>query len=239
MRKFFGVFVALTFMALSFVFIAPAANASTDRIGICHATGTDKYVLQEISKDGTANGHAGEKHQDGRDIIPAFSWVDNKVRYYFEGQNLDKIDILNNGCVSPVETVVASPIPPKYVPASCARPNLPYGEVVVPADKGTGVAGASDPRLNADNTVWSVSYAPTQPSETKTTVWPEGFDGSYHFNVVPLTADPNYVVDSKTGVGQCELPETGAKDYILPVGGALVLLTAGGVAMVISRRRLA
>jgi LPXTG-motif cell wall-anchored protein len=239
MRKIIMAVFSMALVALSFVLVAPAANASSDKIGICHATGSGKFVSQEISKDGTANGHAGDSHQDGRDIIPAYSWVENKVRYYFDGQNLDKADLLLNGCISPVETVSANPLPPTYVPATCARPNLPYGEVIVPVDKGEGVAGSSDPSLNADNTVWSVSYALTQPTDEKVYTWPAGFDGSFSFKVVPITEDPFWETDSRTGEASCKLPDTGAQDYILPVGGAAILLALGSAALIMNRRKKA
>lgn len=236
MRKFIMAVFSMVLVGLSLAFIAPAANAGTDKIGICHATGNGKYVYIEISKDGTASGHAGEEHQDGEDIIPAYSWVEDQVRYYFDGQNLDKIDILTNGCKSPVATVTASPVPPTYVPATCARPELPYGEVIVPADKGEGVASATEPTLNAEKTVWSVSYALVSPTEDKTYTWPVGSDGSFTFNVVPISADPFWVVDSKTGTGECTLPETGAADYLVPIGGAAILLALGAVLMRANKR---
>lgn len=237
MRKFFSIVIAIAIAALSFVFFAPAANAGTDKIGICHATGNGKYVSIEISKDGTASGHAGSNHQNGEDIIPAYSWVENKTRYYFEGQNLDKSAYLLNGCASPVETIVASPIPPTYIPATCAKPEFPYGQVVVPADRGIGVTGVSDPRLNADNTVWSVSYALALDTDAVDFEWPADFNGTYNFKVVPITEDEFWVTDSKTGEGSCVLPETGAADYIIPIGGGLLALALGVVAVIMNRRK--
>ena len=239
MRKFLVAIFAMVLVALSFVVIAPAANAGTDKIGICHATGNGKYVPIEVAKSAALEGHNAASHQMV-DIIPAFSFINEKIRYYFEGQNLDKAAYLNNGCVSPVETVTASPIAPVYVPASCARPNLPYGEVVVPADRGTGVSGVSDPRLNTDNTAWSVSYALATNTDTKSHVWPTGFDGSYNFTVVPLTDDPLFITDSKTGKGECTLPETGAGgDYMPYLGGAAILIALGVFMMARTNKRQA
>lgn len=237
MNKVSTLITAAALVAAPLAFAAPA-TAGADKVDICHATGNGKYVLQSPDKSGVVAGHAGASHQGGADIIPAFSWVDqDRVRQYFPGQNLDKLPLLANGCVTPAEELPAAPVPPVYVPGSCARPELPYGQVVVPADKGAGVAGASDPRLNADNTVWSVSYALAQSTDELVYSWPAGFDGSYTFDIVPLTADPNYVIDSKTGVGACELPETGAEDLLLPAGVAAALLAAGGAAMVAGKRR--
>jgi LPXTG-motif cell wall-anchored protein len=248
MRKFIMAIFSMVLVALSFAFVAPAANASTDKIGICHATGSGKYVSNEISKDGTASGHAGVEHQNGGDIIPAYSWVEDKVRYYFDGQNLDKAALLDNGCKAPADTVTASPIAPIYIPATCARQDLPYGEVIVPADKGEGVSSASTPELNAvsipersnsTNTIWYVSYTLTEPTEDKIYAWPSGTNGRYTFKVVPITEDPLWETDSRTGKGSCVLPDTGANDYLLPLGGAAALLILGGAAILFNRRKTA
>lgn len=229
---------AIALLAASSVLTAVPAQADTGKITICHATsaGNGKYVAIEISKDGTAHGHAGDAHQEGRDIIPAYSWVEDRVRHYFPGQNLDKVGLIATGCKAPADGVIAAPAPPVYVPASCAAPELPYGRVIVPADLGNGVASASVPGLNPDNTVWSVAYTLQADTEDHVYSWPAGQDGKYNFAVVPITADPFWVVDSKTGVGSCELPDTGAGNYVLPVllgagalaAGALMLRRRGG-----------
>lgn len=237
MRKVITAVFAMALITLSFIFIAPAANAGTDKIGICHATGSGKYVSQEVAKDGSANGHSGSSHQNGSDIIPAYSWVENKIRYYFDGQNLDKAALLQTDCKAPADTVVANPLPPIYVPANCMNPELPYGEVVVTDALGEGVASATTPKLNADNTVWSVSYALNEPTEDKVYTWPAGVDGNYTFKVVPITEDPFWETDSKTGKGSCVLPETGAPDYLLPVGGAIALFALGAAGLWFGRKR--
>lgn len=226
---------AITLLAASPFLVATPAQADSGKVNICHATGKDgKYVPIEISKDGTANGHAGDPHQDGRDIIPAYSWVEDQVRHYFAGQNLDKTGLIATGCKAPADPVTAVPVPPVYVPATCAAPDLPYGRVIVPAALGNGVASASVPGLNPDNTVWSVAYTLKADTEDHDYSWPAGQDGKYNFTVVPITADPFWIVDSKTGVGSCELPDTGAGDFLLPGLLGVGVLTAG--ALMIRRR---
>ncbi|QED11572.1 membrane protein [Arthrobacter phage Qui] len=238
MRKFIMSIVTLALISLSFVLVTPAANAGSNTIGICHATGNGKYIYTEAAKNGTVAGHAGLSHQNGGDIIPAFTWIEDKIRYYFDGQNLDKASLLQNGCKAPADNVIASPIVPVYVPASCTRPELPYGEVVIPEDKGAGVASATTPALNTNNTVWTTSYTLVEPTEDEVYSWPANFNSTFKFNVVPLTEDPLWVVDSKTGEGNCVLPEMGAKDYALPIGGALVLMTLGAIALRANRKKL-
>lgn len=224
-------------LAASITTAAPAV-ADTAKVGICHATSASNghYNLIEVAKDATANGHAD--HQDGRDIIPAYSWVDKGVRYYFDGQNLDKLDILADGCKLPADLVVAAPSKPVYVPASCSRPEEPFGRVVIPNDLGAGVAGASS-ALSPDNGTFSVAYALTEPTDAAVYSWPAGVTGTWEFVAVPLTADPLYVTDSRTGAGQCELSATGAGELPLMLAGGVLL---GGLALVVGskiRRRVA
>ncbi|UTX52264.1 DUF11 domain-containing protein [Leucobacter aridicollis] len=69
---------------------------------ICHATGADgKWVTNEPAKSGDLNGHVG--HQDGRDIIPPFSYEEDGQMVEFPGQNWDEAGqaVYNNGCKSP------------------------------------------------------------------------------------------------------------------------------------------
>ncbi|GAA2836973.1 hypothetical protein GCM10010471_18610 [Leucobacter komagatae] len=80
---------------------APAARGQ-DKVEICHATGADgKWVENSPAKSGDLNGHVG--HQDGRDIIPPFTYVEAGVTHEFAGQNWDEEGqaIYNNGCKTP------------------------------------------------------------------------------------------------------------------------------------------
>lgn len=216
--------------------VAPAAQASTDRVTICHATSAanGKYNLNEVDKNSIiTSGHGAHE----LDIIPAFSWVENKVRHYFEGQNLDKVGLIALGCKEPTTPGVVTINAPVYVPASCARPSLPYGEVVVPADKGQGIESHTKPALNTSNTVWSTAYQLKQDTEENTYAWPAGQTGQFEFTVVPITEDPMWVVDSKTGVGQCEMPETGAGEVLTWGAIGAAALGAGLLINYRARRR--
>lgn len=237
MNKLTTILAATALAAAPMVALAAPASAGSDKVTICHATSAANghYNLIEVAKDATAGGHAG--HQDGGDIIPAYSWVEKGTRYYFDGQNLDKAGILANGCKLPATPGTVTVNAPTYVPASCARPDLPYGQVTIPADKGQGIASATAPVLNPAKTLWSTAYALTPDTESTTYAFPAGVTGVFDFTVVPLTADPMYVVDSKTGQGGCEMPETGAKDWMIPAG-----LTGAGLILagaVLARRRTA
>lgn len=237
MKKIASITAAAALIAAPLALAAPA-QAGTDKVTICHATSAanGKYNLIEVDKNATAGGHAD--HQNAADIIPAYSWITDRTRNYFAGQNLDKLDILANDCKAPAEQLPAKPNAPVYVPASCARPNLPYGEVVIPKDLGEGVAGAST-AFSPDSPTWSVTYALAAPTDDKVYTWPAGVTGNYSGAIVPITADPFFITDAKTGEGHCELPETGAKDLLLPALGGVIVLGLGGAALVASRRRKA
>jgi hypothetical protein len=60
-------------------------------IWICHALGNGDFIFISVSKEGILNGHAGDQHQDGRDIIPAFD--------DFPGQNTTATELTEDDCV--------------------------------------------------------------------------------------------------------------------------------------------
>jgi hypothetical protein len=66
-------------------------------VTICHATGseTNPYVLMEVNAAGVVNGHLGDDHQNGEDIIPEFTFRDETY-----GPQGDQ-SILENDCVVP------------------------------------------------------------------------------------------------------------------------------------------
>lgn len=199
---------------------AAPAHAGSDTVTICHSTGAGKYVVQSPSKSGDVAGHAG--HQDGADIIPAFNWVDKGVRYYFDGQNLDKLDLLANGCKAPATPGTVTVNAPTYTPATCMDPTMPYGRVTIPENLGDGIASTTPPVLSADGKTWTVTYTLNTDTEDHTYAWPNNQTGVHTFKVVPITEDPLWVIDSKTGEGKCELSDTGA-------GGIGNVTIAGGL----------
>lgn len=227
----------MAIFALTFVSTAPA-NAGTEKVDICHATGLDgKYVQQSVSKDGTADGHAGTSHQDGQDIIPAFDWIDkNNVRQYFDGQNLNLAFMLDNGCNSPTvpHTKVVDPIAPIFTDATC----LNLTGTVTAANQPEGVTLASGPVFS--NGTWTTTYTANKGYE-----FSDGTTSATFTNVVVPAGvgDPNFIVDSKTGVGQCEMPNTGGgiNDTALMIGGGALGLGMIflGIVSLLNRRQLA
>lgn len=87
---------------------APGNNGSNNagnKVTLCHATGsaTNPFVTITVNANGAISGHAGNSHQDGRDIIPSFTYNDKGSQATFPGQNLGGSGqaTLNNNCVVP------------------------------------------------------------------------------------------------------------------------------------------
>jgi hypothetical protein len=103
-----AVSVAAGFMLAAAPGVALAANGNSNagnKVTICHATGsqTNPFVVITPNANGVVNGHIS--HQDGRDIIPSFTYNDHGTTKTFPGQNFDAAGqaIFNNGC-QPVST---------------------------------------------------------------------------------------------------------------------------------------
>jgi hypothetical protein len=80
--------------------VAASAHA---HVTICHATGSSSnpYVRISPSASGVFHGHLG--HQDGRDIVPPFTW---KGQTYSENWTDSGIAIFNAGCSAPTQAQV-------------------------------------------------------------------------------------------------------------------------------------
>lgn len=83
-----------------------------DKVTLCHATGssTNPFVEITVNANGAIHGHAGSDHQDGRDIIPPFSYNDHGKTVQFPGQNYDAKGkaTLANGCRVPSTTTTGT-----------------------------------------------------------------------------------------------------------------------------------
>ena len=81
--------------------------ADTTDVTLCHATGSSSnpYVQITVSAAGAFNGHLGGDHQDGRDIIPQFTF--QGMTY---SQNFDAAGqaIFNAGCKLAAPTATAT-----------------------------------------------------------------------------------------------------------------------------------
>lgn len=81
------------------------SNNPKVKITICHATSSasNPYVVNTPNANGDVSGHAGASHQDGRDIIPPFTYNDHGTIASFPGQNWDAAgqEIYSNDCKIP------------------------------------------------------------------------------------------------------------------------------------------
>ena len=99
---------------------------------ICHATGSEKNPFVEITpaKAGVVNGHSGNSHQSGDDIIPPFTHEKKGETIHHPGQNWDAQGQANfdAGCVPTVVTP-----PPTVQPPTVQPPIIEPPTVVPPA----------------------------------------------------------------------------------------------------------
>lgn len=250
MKKLVAGITAIFMMTVSFfglmLVVAPAANAGTEKVGICHANeGKKGFVYIEVAKDGSVNGHAGAGHQAGADIIPSFSWIEKvngvNTRMYFAGQNTTKTEAEFSAadCGDVEEEFITVEMPaPTYEPGKCGNPAFEDGKLTIPP----AVEGVTVTDVKA-NGIWSVMYALDEGY-----VWKTPMPGSdefearvWEFEVKHISADDLWVVDSKTGVGGCEMPRTGGgiSNTALILGGGAIgagMLALAG-AMMMNRKR--
>ena len=117
MRKllYLVAFIAIFLVVLSSQVLAGGGdNNPHNMITICHALGNGGFIQITPNANGDVSGHAGNSHQDGKDIIPPFEYNDDGETAYFPGQNWDEegIAIWENGCDIPEETETPPPPPP-------------------------------------------------------------------------------------------------------------------------------
>jgi hypothetical protein len=96
-------------LGTSLVVAAPNGSPGVGQIGICHHTGNSQaheFIFITPDASGVFDGHGQVSHQNGDDIIPAFSFVNPAGETInFPGQNLSTVydgftgaELLANGC---------------------------------------------------------------------------------------------------------------------------------------------
>lgn len=241
MKKLTTGIVSTTLAALSFgvlaVTTAAPASANTGNIGYCQATASERnpfnYITASIDSLLDSNGELKQGGINANDIVPAFSYITkDNVRKYFNGNPVGQATVTAADCPGGPELVLAEPSDPAYIPPSCLNPEYPWGRVSVPDDLGLGVALASEPVLNETAKTFSLFYTLKPDTKTEYFQWPDtsGETKNYILNATHISSDPLWVVDEKTGVGQCELSATGAGDQIqwwmIPAAAGMFLLAA-------------
>ncbi len=92
----------------------PGGNENSQKVTICHATGSESNPFVEITVDEAAIFEAHGEHQNDRDIIPAFTFVNSHGQTVtFAGQNWDANGraILANDCKVPHPSPSPTPTP--------------------------------------------------------------------------------------------------------------------------------
>lgn len=149
--------------------------------GICHAIGqenkNDYVYIEKISPAGIYNGHLGEDHQSGEDIIPPFEY---KGVTYSQNWDLAGQILFANGC----ETEEVIPAVPTFVNPTC---EAAFGRVVIPITVGVvymvnGIEASAGSHIYPSNTTVVVTAKATNEayvidSESVTT-WEYDFDAA-------------------------------------------------------------
>ena len=98
------------------ILLSAASATPSPNITICHATGSQSNPYTSNTVDASSIDEENNQYLDGHgdhsdDIIPAFSYVNaDGQTLSFPGRNLDKLDILQNGCnpVTPTATATVT-----------------------------------------------------------------------------------------------------------------------------------
>ncbi|HEY8724057.1 MAG TPA: hypothetical protein VIL92_09400 [Gaiellaceae bacterium] len=118
-------------------------------VTICHATGSSSnpYVRISPSASGVFHGHLG--HQDGRDIVPPFTW---KGQTYSENWDVNGMAIYNAGC-----TVA----PGAAAPAASAVTLTPAASATVAPTAAASATAAAGAVQGAQVTITPAASSPT------------------------------------------------------------------------------
>ena len=140
------------------------SNNPKVKITICHATSSasNPYVVNTPNANGDVSGHAGASHQDGRDIIPPFTYNDHGTIASFPGQNWDAAgqEIYYNDCKVPTpppdpDAPTLTLVPPPCVPVEGQAPE----EVAVTIE---GLAAGETAELTIERAGWSDTVTVTE-----------------------------------------------------------------------------
>jgi len=76
---------------------SPPNGHEDDKVTLCHATGSESnpFVVITVAAAGAFNGHLGNDHQNGEDIIPPFEFQGQE---YSQNWDAEGMAIFDNGC---------------------------------------------------------------------------------------------------------------------------------------------
>jgi hypothetical protein len=113
---------------------SPPTNGGEDgKVTLCHATGSESnpFVVISPSAAGAFNGHLGNSHQNGEDIIPPFEY---QGQTYSQNWDAEGMAIFENGC-KPAAPGTQTPPPTKPGESVTPPPTKPGEHVTPPPTK--------------------------------------------------------------------------------------------------------
>ncbi len=206
-----------------------ATESSNGHVTICHATGSSSnpYVRISPSASGVVHGHLG--HQDGRDIVPSFTW---KGKTYSENWDANGMAIYNAGCTAPV--TAATPATPAQ-PAASGTPAA--AATATPAASATATPAAAAPATSTAGAVQGakVTLTPAASSPTAAPAVAGGVKGAVIALKPTKTKPAGGVLGTTTRLGgtiaATRLPFTGLPLWIF------ALVAAGLIGVGVAMRR--
>src|SRR5579859_356912 len=126
----------------------PSGHDEPQKVTICHATGSETNPFVQITVADESIFEAHSEHQNMRDIVPAFTFVNSKGESVsFAGLNLTASGqaMLDNGCAVAVATPAAqTPTPMASQPGQTVAPmaTTPAGAAAAQPGAGAGAAAA-------------------------------------------------------------------------------------------------
>ena len=113
-----------------------SASAQADHVTICHALGNGSFNQISPSASGVFNGHLGQSHMNGEDIIPPFQFDSppgGPVETFSQNWDATGMAIFDNGCVVPNGGPPNGSTPPNgTAPKAPSGPSAPKPVTGVP-----------------------------------------------------------------------------------------------------------
>src|SRR5882762_5972398 len=118
------------------------SQSARQHVTICHATGSSSHPFVMISPSASGVFHGHLRHQDGRDIVPPFTF---KGQAFSENWNAEGQAIFNNGCSAVASSSSTESASSAAEAASSSSPAASGGGVAGSAQVASEPAGSAAP----------------------------------------------------------------------------------------------
>jgi hypothetical protein len=141
------------------------SQSARQHVTICHATGSSSHPFVMISPSASGVFHGHLRHQDGRDIVPPFTF---KGQAFSENWNAEGQAIFNNGCSAVASSSSTESASSAAEAASSSSPAASGGGVAGSAQVASAPAGSAAPTAASPASAGGVKGAAVTLRPTKT-----------------------------------------------------------------------